>query len=260
MQIVWVPSSADNGLETRIGGRQTLQTNGLLESETVVAVVLGIGDNQAITVDPQDGRVVLGSDIDTTECLQYTPLDYVSGTSSGPKNAQSILVTQNYTGPQSTRRLQQNVTDQNAAGKTPVSDLLFALRAAVNPGNVIDVENACSDQTTVVLTTADTVRILIKVSSLVSVLPQDAISISNGRMLPIEQDLSCGTPPCPYVEDAWNVFPIIVELGPPNTVTNISVAHNALKPALVNGANLTTAPSNVILASRDVTPPQVILL
>jgi hypothetical protein len=48
-----------------------------------------------------------------------------------------------------------------------------------------------------------------------------------------------------------------VELGAINTLTNISIAHGVLQPALVNGAGLKTAASNVIIASQDSSGPQV---
>lgn len=50
---------------------------------------------------------------------------------------------------------------------------------------------------------------------------------------------------------------IEIELGEPNTFTNISIGRDVMQPALVNGPNVRTAASNVIMATRDIHGPEV---
>lgn len=185
------------------------QLQGRQLSDEIAAVILSVPDTQAIGVSPEDGRIVPASEIDTASCLDYTEMSSAMGAISDPNQVDKLLVTQSYTGPieqqQANRRLsqlQQPQTDKQQAG------LLFALQAATQRDPEVDVYNACAKQTTIVMTKLPTIKLLIKVSSLVSHLPENAVNIENGRIFGTPQDLSCAVPPCPYVEGAWNVFEV----------------------------------------------------
>lgn len=189
-------------------GQAQQQTKDRRLSDKVAAVILSVPDVQAVGVSPEDGRIVPASEIDTTSCLDYTEMSSAMGAVSDPNQVDKLLVTQSYTGPieqQPNRRLhqlQQPQPDKKQAGLT------FALQAATQRDPEVDVYNACAKQTTIVMTKLPTIKLLVKVSSLVSHLPENAVNIENGRLMGTPQDLSCPIAPCPYVQGAWNVFEV----------------------------------------------------
>jgi hypothetical protein len=187
--------------------RRKLQAPDLPDRASVVAVILAVADSQAIGVDPDDGRIIAASEVDTTACLDYSEGSALSSNAADPQKFEGVVVTQSdgAAGQQRQRRLQQATPASKAT-----SGLLFALRAATMADPEVDVYNACADQTTVVMTKLNTIKLLVKVASIVSALPQDAITVVNGKLLPPAQDLSCLSPPCPYIEGAWNVFQVCV--------------------------------------------------
>lgn len=236
--------------------RKLLQNQPQSSQQDIVPVVLVIGDYDAIAINPEDGRVVLASEIDTTTCLLKGQIqDVFNPQANNPSYAAIQSNSQ-----QPNRRLTESST-KGAPTQAPTTadGLLHALRSVTSSQTESINTDACSSDVLVVATQASTVTVLIKINALVSSLPANALTVANGQVLPPVYDGTCAVPPCPTVDGPWSVFQVVVQLGPPNTLTNISVAYDAMQPALINGNGKATAASNMIIASQDTEGPKVVL-
>lgn len=210
-----IPGFVDRSQQAGPLNRRQLSAEDAIANKTGVAVILAIGDQHSVAVNPDDGRVVLAKDIDTSNCLAYTPLSDLAG-GGGPMPLDRIVVTQNYTGPTEQqpgqRRLLQQSTGQ-PANESVYTLLDNALEAATRDDPYLDLYKACSDQATVVVTRFSTIKLLVKISSLVTAIPLNNITVVNGRLLQPPTDLSCAIPPCPYTEGAWSIFEVLYRLN-----------------------------------------------
>lgn len=265
------------------------------QEQQVVAVLLAIDDLQALAIHPESGKVIFAAELDAERCLTYTstepsansndtmstpapsPVPSSSNDSAVSPSAEGLTLRgdgvglnsysgkaadQPYKGVRSLLRsllgLGVAVPVSEGTQNLDASRITFALRAlntTVRAAGVVDV-STCGNITQSIVSTTDVLNIKIKVNALVSFLPPGALSISNGEVLP-SNDTSCNQPPCPYVDGPWSIFEVQVKLGRPNTLTNISIAYNAMEAGLIDAETLDTGASQTLIITRDNRGPTV---
>jgi hypothetical protein len=110
--------------------------------------------------------------------------------------------------------------------------------------------SVCEAARNVVLSGSSRIKVLVKVHALLASLPPDVLTVANGKVVVPES----GEFPS-VVRGPFQTFEVEVDLGKANTMTNISVAANALESEI----GRPTGPSNTIVAVYDTQGPKPVI-
>jgi hypothetical protein len=211
-----------------------------------IPIILAVDDPTAVAVDPATGGIVLGSKINTTNCLRYTRDAAAPGSAGAEQNGSAAAPTAG--APQAATSPAQAPEDEASASaaENPATQ-----RRLLQEGSSEELDfSVCAATTNVFLSSSPRINVLVKVNALLPSLPADALTVVNGAVVPPPASEFPST-----VQGAFQVFEVVVDLGPVNTLTSISVAQNALASL----AERPTGPSNTIVAVYDTQGPQPVI-
>ncbi|PRW60571.1 rhamnose-binding lectin-like [Chlorella sorokiniana] len=181
-------------------------------------VLLSIGSGgPAVTAPPTSPRILDASTVNTTRCIRYA--DWYDPASPGTSR-------------------EPNATDGSSGG----NEQQAGVAAAKWRRPPLDL-SACQRSVLEVSTASQRVLVQVRVNAPMLELPPDALSVTAGEVLSVAP---------PFVQGAFMVFPVTIQLAEPNVRCNISVAAGALRAA----AGEPTAASNTLSLLWDLEGPQ----
>ncbi|PRW60393.1 type 1 secretion target domain-containing [Chlorella sorokiniana] len=185
-----------------------------------VPVLLSIGyGGPAVTAPPTSPRILDASTVNTTRCIRYA--DWYDPASPGTSR-------------------EPNTTDgSSGSGSSEQQAGAAAVRWRRPPLDL----SACQRSVLEVLTASQRVLVQVRLNAPMVELPPDALSVTAGEVLHVAP---------PFVQGAFMVFPVTIQLADPNVRCNVSIAAGALSAA----AGEPTAASNTLSLLWDLEGPQ----